>query len=83
MNNSTLAPDDYSVLGYTQNDKERLDKRLSIEDILKPGVKLKAAKLEDTEELRKMIEEVQEQQREILKLKEVDINQLRNTIINI
>lgn len=45
--------------------------KLSLNDILKPGGKLKAFKIPDNLETRKKIEDVKKQQEEILKLKEV------------
>ena len=58
--------------------------RTNINNIFKNGAKFKVKKLDFNDpEVIKMIDAVKKEQERILKRKEVDINRLRNTIINI
>jgi hypothetical protein len=65
---------------------QNVDNMLKVKytDIFKKGAKFKVKKINFNDpEVIKMIDAVKEEQRKILKRKEVDINQLRNTVINI
>lgn len=57
--------------------------KVKMEDILKPGKKLTAFTIKDTSEVREQIRETVERQKKILKQKDVDMNQLKNTYITI
>ena len=61
-----------------------MKRKISEKDIFKKGAKFEVKKIDfDDPEVIKRINEVKKKQREILKRKEVDINELRNTVINI
>lgn len=52
--------------------------------IFKPGVELTVEKVDmNSPEIQEEIRKIQKEQQEILDRKNVDINQLRNTVINI
>jgi len=58
--------------------------KTKINDIFKKGGKFKVRKLDfDDPEVIKMINAVKEEQKKILKRKEVDWEKMRNTVINI